>query len=152
MYYFSYAANLNRSHMARLCSGAEPLFPAVLEGYTLTVRRWFNLESKEGAAVRGGVWWIGEEHLPKLDWYEDWPELYRKEAVRVTMLPSPSTPRRTDGATERVKIQCMAYLMMEPFVIPLSPPDPEYLEMVRQGYAEWGLTSVQLDNALKISV
>jgi len=44
MLYFAYAANLNRSHMARLCPGAKPLYAAVLEGYTLTARRWFNIE------------------------------------------------------------------------------------------------------------
>jgi len=151
MLYFAYAANLNRSHMARLCPGAEPLFPASLENYTLTVRRWFNVESKEGAVVKGGVWRIGEENLPELDWYEDFPELYRKETVRVTMLPSPSTARRTDGAAERVKIQCMVYLMKEPFTIPLSLPDADYLGLVRKGYRQWRVPSRQLESALKHS-
>ena len=53
---FAYAATLNRSHMARLCPGAEPLYPDVLENYILTLRRWFNIEPQEGSEiVEGGL-------------------------------------------------------------------------------------------------
>ena len=168
MLYFSYAANLNRSHMARLCPGAEPLYSAVLADYTLTVRRWFNVERGEGSLVYGGVWRIGERHLEKLDWYEDWPELYEKRTVEVIPVKHGSLGaweqgRRTVnivseyiGVGENAEhllalsgpVKCLVYIMKEPFVIPPSPPDPEYLEMVRQGYRDWGLPGEQLDSFL----
>ncbi len=46
-------------------------------------------------------------------------------------------------------LECLVYVMKEPFAIPLSPPDAEYLEMVRKGYEEWGISSEQLDAALR---
>jgi len=162
MLYFSYAANLNRSHMVRLCPGAEPLYPAVLENGSVTLRRWFNIEPQEESEIVGGVWRIGEEHLPKLDSYEDWPELYERQEMRVLPLehggvgawepgerPHSFDVRHHGNTDTRIDgLMCFVYAMKRPFQIPLSPPDPEYLEMVRQGYREWGISSDQLDRGL----
>lgn len=172
MLYFSYGANLNRIHMARLCPGAELLYPAVLEGYTLTVRRWFNVGRMEGSVVFGGVWEIGEGHLPKLDWYEDCPELYERREVRVNILDHGRVGAWGHGRKNGVGvsvyrgigekepaylddvngIECLVYVMKQPFALPLSPPDMEYLQMVREGYEEWGLSSEQLDSALLTAI
>ena len=86
MLYFSYAANLNRSHVTRLCPGTAPLYPAVLEDYTLAARRWFNVEPEDGGIVQGGIWRISREHLASLDRYEDFPELYERREVEVMAL------------------------------------------------------------------
>jgi gamma-glutamylcyclotransferase (GGCT)/AIG2-like uncharacterized protein YtfP len=136
MLYFAYAANLNHSHMSSLCPGAEALFSAVLENYTLTVRQWFNIEPKKGANVQGGVWYISKEHVHYLDRYEDSPELYERHAVEVV--------------SDTGIVECLIYYMNKPFAIPLSYADPEYLRMVKQGYREWGILSEPLDNALKV--
>lgn len=186
MFYFSYAANLNRTHMARLCPGAEPLYPAVLEGCFLTVRRWFNVEPEEGGMVYGGVWEVNPEHLSRLDSYEDYPELYERRKMRIFPLehgrvgawehggeggidvsgyPTMLTPevqlRRTSRCVgEKAEhlaalpdqVECLVYVMKEPFVIPLSAPDPGYLKMVKEGYGEWGLSSEQVRSALMTAV
>ncbi len=159
MFYFSYAANLNRVHMARLCPGAEALFPAVLENYTLTVRRWFNIEPNAGSEILGGVWQVGEENIRHLDRYEDCPGLYERKTLIVKPLSSGWNEEALRGARGpepgrgsgkgKEKLECFIYLMNQPFAIPLSSPDPEYLEMVRQGYNDWGILSEPLEDALK---
>ncbi len=172
MFYFAYAANLNRSHMARLCPGAEPLYLAILENHTLTVRRWFNVEPAEGSVVHGGVWRIGEGDVDRLDGYEDCPDLYSKEFLRVRSVESIRTRGHGDTVTrgknsagvsacrcvgERSNdherqdswIGCLVYVMKEPLEIPLTMPDPEYLELVREGYREWGIPAKQIEYALR---
>ncbi len=147
MLYFSYAANLNRAHMARLCPGAKPLYPAVIEGYELTVRRWFNVEPEEGGNVQGGIWRISRKHLARLDSYEDSPELYERKLLRILPVRHGSMGV---GARGREGCDCIAYLMREPFEIPITPPDPGYLEMVREGYREWRISSGQIEEALRV--
>ena len=149
MLYFSYAANLNRSHMARLCPGAELLYPAVLEGYLLTVRRWFNVEVNEGGAVYGGVWRVGDGCIPRLDSYEDYPHLYTKQVLKIRV---PSGEWNVEDGKWKAALKCMVYSMCEPFQMPFSSPEPEYLQMVREGYEEWGLPTVSLEHALSASV
>ena len=146
MYYFSYAANLNRSHMAWLCPGAEPLFPAILEGYALIARGWFNVELQEGGEVWGGVWRILPEHMARLDDYEDCPGLYERRFLEV--VPS---ERGTGGTWTRgrEKLQCLIYAMTEPLEFSEMPPDTTYLELVRDGYRDWEISSRQLDVALE---
>jgi len=181
MLYFSYAANLNRSHMAHLCPGAEPLFTAVLQDYALTVRRWFNIEPQEGSEVVGGVWRLREEHLPKLDWYEDCPALYERKQVRglppghgsvgawehgrsphSSDVPNhghtalrncdPTDPRDHENTDTRTDdLLCLVYLMKKPYQFPLSLPDQAYLQLVFQGYDDWGISSEPLNAALGTS-
>jgi hypothetical protein len=40
--------------------------------------------------------------------------------------------------------------MRETFEIPITPPDPGYLEMVREGYREWRISSEQVEEALRV--
>ena len=160
MLYFSYAANLNRAHMARLCPGAKPLNQAFMEGYELTVRRWFNVEPKEGGNVQGGIWRISRKHLARLDSYEDSPELFERRTVRVNRaehggnsdarMPVALTRGHGDTETRREIVSCLVYMMSEPFAFPLSPPEPGYLEMVREGYREWRIPSEQVEEALRV--
>lgn len=168
MLYFSYAANLNHLHMAHLCPEAQPLFPAVLENYIMSVRQWFNIEPEDGAVVYGGVWEIREGNVARLDSYEDSPELYERRTMSVVPAEQWSM-----GAWERgrkvhdcaklnrcssEKFQgirnsatyntCLVYVMKRPFSIPLSLPEPDYLEMVREGYREWRIPEKQIIDAL----
>jgi hypothetical protein len=140
----------------------------LLEDHTLTVRQWFNVESETGRAVRGGVWEIAEEHLPRLDRYEDCPGLYERREMRVfpfehggmgerehggesdARIPVALTRGHGDTETRREIVSCLVYIMSEPFAIPLSPPEPGYLEMVREGYREWRISSGQVEGALRV--
>ena len=180
MLYFSYAANLNRSHMARLCPGAEPLYPAVLKDHILTLRHWFNVERGEGGMVQGGVWKISRKHLVSLDDYEDSPELYGRRRVEVVPAGPGSLGAWGQASAEcRVqsaerknsrigvsgyrrieekdqvtvnranKLECLLYVMKEPLALPFSPPDRGYLQMVREGYEEWGILAKQIEDALR---
>lgn len=146
MLYFSYAANLNHSHMKKLCPVAEPLYPAVLPGYTLTVRQWFNVEPDKSGTVHGGVWQVEEGCLPRLDSYEDYPLLYTKQVLKIRVQAG---AWNVEGGKWKDTMECMVYLMRQPFEVPFSPPDPEYLKMVREGYKEWGISSEQFDISLK---
>lgn len=87
-----------------------------------------------------------DECLLQLDSYEDYPHLYTKQVLKVRVPPG---EWNVEGEKWKDTLKCMVYRMHQPFEIPSSLPDPEYLKMVREGYREWGVSQKQLDAALK---
>lgn len=79
MRYFAYGSNLNKKHMKWRCMDAKDLGVYTLEGYQLTFRYYADIIPVEGNSVIGGLWEITPEDEAKLDKYEGYPELYKKE-------------------------------------------------------------------------
>ena len=121
--YFAYGANLNRNHMALWCPHSMPLETAVLRDHRLVFRFWCDVMATPGRQVPGALYRLGEGDLRWLDEFEDCPQLYRHVTVEVTC---------AGGEV----VQAMTYQMHPGH--PFAPPDPEYLAIVRQGYADWG--------------
>ena len=61
------------------CKDAKDLGVYRLEGYQLTFRYYADIIPIEGKSVIGGLWDITTEDEVKLDKYEGYPDLYKKE-------------------------------------------------------------------------
>jgi len=126
--YFAYGANLSRAHIALWCPDALPLARAVLPDHRLVFRQWVDLVPSPGDAVAGALYEVGGRDLAALDEFEDCPRLYRR--IRVRTLTE-------DGARDAMTYQ------MNPGH-PLALPDADYLNLILQGYEDWGLDAAPL--------
>jgi gamma-glutamylcyclotransferase (GGCT)/AIG2-like uncharacterized protein YtfP len=120
--YFAYGANLNRNHMALWCPESEPLQPATLHDYRIVFRFWCDILPTPGRIIPGALYRLGKGDLKWLDEYEDCPRLYEHVTVTVDT---------HDGRF----IETMTYQMKAGH--PFAPPEAEYLDIIRQGYADW---------------
>lgn len=131
---FAYASNLNRERMAERCPGAEPLGTAILADHRLVFRYGADAEPHAGGVVNGVVWRLTAEDMVAQDRYQDFPSLYRKDYRQVSL-----------GGDA---VECMLYRMNREGYAP--PPD-DYLELIREGYRDFGLPENHLEAAVQLS-
>jgi hypothetical protein len=132
---FAYASNLNREHMLERCPAAEVLDTATLAEHRLVFRYGADLEPHPGAAAVGVVWRLNADDTLALDHYEGCPSLYRKDFRHVQL-----------AGGEAVEV--MLYRMNREGY---APPPEDYLELIRDGYRDFGLSEVLLDAAVELS-
>jgi gamma-glutamylcyclotransferase (GGCT)/AIG2-like uncharacterized protein YtfP len=126
--YFAYGANLSRAHMSLWCPGAEPLVRAILPRHRLIFRTWADMVESPPDRIPGALYEIGPQDLASLEEFQDHPNLYHRLHVRVI--------------TESGPVDAMTY-QMNPGR-PLALPEKEYLNLLFQGYEDWGLDARQL--------
>ncbi|MEK6327803.1 MAG: gamma-glutamylcyclotransferase family protein [Actinomycetota bacterium] len=129
--YFAYGSNLNLDGMAARCPDSEPVGVATVGGWALTFRGVADIEPRKGTRTQGAVWRISARDLERLDVYEGYPGLYRRELVTV---------QATDGA-----VQALTYVMNDDY---LGLPSALYYRAIRRGYEQWGLPIEALERAL----
>ncbi len=130
MYYFAYASNLSRKQMAERAPGAKARFSAVLPNYKLIFSGWSrswrgavaSIQQSRGDRVLGGVYELNDQEIEKLGRYEG--DEYG--TARVTVFPD------TGAAVEAVTF-------VRKMQKDEGKPSPEYLAVIKQGYADWGL-------------
>ena len=157
-YYAAYGSNLNMSLMKRHCREAEIIGTAQLDGYQLALRgedgnAYFTIEEKEGSSVPLGIWAISEKDEEKLDQYEDFPELYRKEIIKLNVkkMGRPSAVGCC-MALERKKevyeeLDCLIYIMNG--AGNYGKPSKKYMRECETGYACFGFDMEKLAKAVK---
>lgn len=140
-YYLAYGSNLNTDQMAQRCPGAVRIGTALLEGWRLTFRgslvgcqlpRRFgvaNIEPRKGSSVPVGIWSITQGDERALDRYEGFPTLYTKSEFRVK-LPDLRT------------VNAIVYIMTPGRT--WAKPSPEYLQIIKSGYADFGFANRRL--------
>lgn len=129
MYYFAYAANLNRKQMLERCPDSKPMFIAALPNYKLVfvgwARQWrggtANIKTFRGEKVRGAIYDISEQCLRQLDRYESGYNRFK-----VTVFDE-------DGES----IEAVTYIKAGQFEE--TQPAKEYLAVIQQGYKDWRL-------------
>jgi len=121
--YFAYGANLSRAHMALWCPTAVPLAQAVLHDHRLVFRARADIVPSIGDTVQGCLYEVDAAAVAALDEFADCPALYGR--ARVSVL--------ADGQT----VDAMTYRMNPGH--PLALPDPDYLNLILQGYRDWNL-------------
>lgn len=129
--YFAYGSNLSLEGMASRCPGSEPVSGGSLDGWTLTFRGVADIERREGARTHGALWRISDRDLGRLDAYEGWPSLYRRELVTV--------------GTDQGEAVAIAYVMNDDYV---GLPSLLYYATIKRGYDQWGLPVLDLEMAL----
>lgn len=137
-YYLAYGSNLNIDQMLQRCPGAIRVGTATIEDYRITFRGGFrsacrggvaNIEPRKGSRVPVGIWSVTESDERSLDCYEGFPYLYKKVEFSVK-LPDLRT------------VSAMAYVMVSG--LPWSQPSPYYLNVIKQGYTDFGFSNRRL--------
>ena len=140
--YFAYGANLHVAQMKSLCPGSEPVCPARLLDYRLTIALpaasqgnqpgWATVTPHEGALVPGALFRLHADDLPALDHFEDYPSLYGREEVGIV--------------TDEGPLRAMIYIMRHP--LRAARPAAHYVETLRQGYRDFDLPMEVLESVL----
>src|SRR5512133_1439850 len=81
--YFAYGSNLSLEGMDARCPDAKPIGPAILHDWALTFQGVADIEPRAGTRTHGALWRISDSDLERLDRYEGYPGLYRRELVAV---------------------------------------------------------------------
>jgi gamma-glutamylcyclotransferase (GGCT)/AIG2-like uncharacterized protein YtfP len=129
--YFAYGSNLSLEGMASRCPDSEPVGRATLDGSALTFNGVADIERREGTRTHGAVWRISDRDLERLDAYEGYPGLYRRELVPVRI--------------GEAKVVALTYVMNDDYV---GLPSPSYYETIKRGYEQWDLPILALDLAV----
>jgi len=132
MFYFAYGSNLHHSQMKRRCKDSIFLKKINLKNFRLTFRsiyRAADIEPKKNSIVPGALFEISKSDEKKLDFYEDYPILYKKYYFT-------HYGRRV-----------MTYTMTKK--TSFTFPTERYLNIVKRGYKNCNLNQKYLKKALK---
>lgn len=132
--YLAYGSNISSDQMAARCRDAVPLGRATLRDWRLAFRTHATIEPSPGDEVPCALWRISARDERRLDLYEGFPRYYVKESVITD----------SEGLGE---VEAMAYVMAEGF--PERMPDERYLQVIAEGYEEFGLDLGAIDRALR---
>ena len=137
-YYIAYGSNLNLEQMKHRCPTAQLKGKAVLKDYRL---RFYGspdnsvatVEPHEGSKVPVLVWLVFTDDEERLDIYEGYPRLYRKETVKVNFCGE--------------KTDAMIYIMNTE-LYPLGFPSKNYYRTILDGYRDAGFDTNILREAV----
>ena len=132
MLYFAYGSNLNHFQMKRRCKDSVFLKKINLKDFRLTFRskyRVADIEPKKNSIVTGALFNISKNDEKKLDVYEDFPILYKKNYFYY------------------YGKKVMTYTMVKKSVFKF--PTKRYLNIIKRGYKDCGLDKKFLNNGLK---
>ena len=133
MLYFAYGSNLNHFQMKRRCKDSFFLKKINLKGFRLTFRsryRAADIEPKKNSIVPGGLFEISKRDEKKLDVYEDYPVLYKKNYFLY------------------YGKKVMTYTMVKKYTF--KYPTEKYLNVIKRGYKDCNLEKKYLKKALML--
>ena len=137
--YFAYGTNLSVDAMRERCppGSARKLGAAVLLDHRLEFRadpHGFGLATvlpARGSRVCGGLWQIDRSCRARLDRYEAWPRVYRREDVPVLF--------------QGRLVRALTYILQR--AGPPVRPERDYLETILAGYRDFNLPFAALMQA-----
>ena len=127
MEYIAYGSNMEQGPMANRCPQAKLIGMGLLSNMTLEFYVHATVVPAAGESVPVAVWEISPSDEESLDWYEGYPDYYRKEEHSVRM---------DDGS----EIIGMVYIMNEDQYRPMMPTK-SYYEGIRDAYMRLGLAA-----------
>lgn len=137
--YFAYGSNLHMAQMGERCPYAAPVGRARLEGYRLEFRGVLTIVEDPKGVVEGAVWKTTPFDERRLDQYEGFPSMYRKEDITVKLQDENGTP--TDET-----VTCYVYLMNAGRK---ALPYPSYLAVCLEGAEHWAIPGQVFHDALE---
>jgi gamma-glutamylcyclotransferase len=129
MLYFAYGSNLSKNQMQGRCPDNRALFVATLPNYKLVFTGWSRtrrggvatIKSFRGEKVRGAVYEVSEACLRKLDKFETGYTRFNVNVYDEDNQPHQVVTYIKSGQLEE------------------TPPSREYVDVIRQGYRDWGI-------------
>ena len=148
MLYLAYGSNLSASQMKFRCPGAEPVGRVDLPDHQLVFRGsrsgcYLSVDAVPGKTVPCIAWRLAPGNEESLDWYEGFPDFYRK---RYAALPIKDLHSQEPVGRE----VCMWYAL--PMSAPKGAPSLTYLHTCLEGYRDFGLPERALKSALQCSL
>lgn len=141
-YYIAYASNIATRQMKLRCRDFKYVGTTLLNNYALEFKTglgkqaYATLTPFKGIRTPAVVYSISYEDEKSLDEYEDCSDgLYRKDDILITV----------NGKA------LMAALYLMPDNFDYGVPTPEYMQILREGYEEYGFNLVYLTEALERS-
>lgn len=135
--YFAYGSNLDLGQMQIRCKFAQVLGAAELPNFELAFNGVADVQRRKGSKVQGGLFKITKRCLEALDRYEGYPHLYGRETVEVI-----------DELGDVV--EAFVYIMQpEHSRSRASMPSSYYFEVIERGFADFGLNTRSLYEALQ---
>ena len=105
----------------------------ILRNAVLRFRRVADVAADGTAQCQGGLWWVSHQDERALDRYEGIrSRMYENRYMRVEI----------DGAA----IDCLYYKMLRGEI---TPPSDGYLQIIAQGYRDFGLDMEPLEAAVR---
>ena len=122
--------------MAERCPKAIYLANTILEGWRLVFKSVATIEKQIEADVPVGLFEISDQCEKALDIYEDYPQLYNKHKLDVSL----------NGTW----VTAMTYIMVASYGI--APPSSKYYNVIREGYSDCDLNLEFLLEAKEYSI
>lgn len=128
MYYIAYGSNLNIKDMNKRCPSNEVVGSSQLEGYKLVFKGEYNnsyltIEKSEDSIVPVGIYKLSLDDILKLDKYEGYPKLYKKEYMEIEV--------------NKKKRMALVYIMRDNYSVNI--PSYYYLKTCFRGYQDFNL-------------
>ena len=127
MQYFAYGSNMNVSQTQQRCPDITRIGRSHLKDFRLVFNYHADIIPAEGCSVHGGLWKITEDHEVALDTYEGYPTYYGKYYQDDVMF------YRMKEASDNSE-----------------PPSRWYLEIIIQGYKDFGLVQDDFEESLGV--
>ena len=129
--HFSYGANMDRAAMARRCTGAVALGPAILDGYGFVISTdgYASVAPASGSRVHGVLWRLTPRDLAALNVFESLDSgLYRRAVLPVRI-----------GGTRKSALVYLGRAGRAGARAPEGRPRPGYIEQVVRSARAWDL-------------
>lgn len=134
-FYLAYGSNLNIVEMKKRCPSSKVIGKTTLLGYKLVNRRYLTIEEEKDSKVYLGVYEIEDIDLPKLDFYEDYPNLYYKKEIEVEV----------NGKS----VNALIYIMNEGYNIERATVS--YEKVCIEGYKDFGFPEEEIKKCFRES-
>lgn len=162
--YVAYGSNLSVEQMAIRCPDATIIGTGKIRDYKLVFRFHADIEKSKGSYVPVLVWKISEVDEKRLDIYEGVSSgYYHQEEVKVLMDQKENSKQDNNtgsnvaggedsnggdvAGSNASEITAMVYVMNEQTGTEL--PDAYYLQIIKDGYTQFGFDKSVLEKALK---
>ena len=160
--YVAYGSNLSVEQMALRCPDATIIGTGRIQDYKLVFRFHADIEKSKGSYVPVLVWKISKADEKRLDIYEGVSSgYYHQEEVKVLMDQKENSKQGNQANnaggedsnggnvadSNASEITAMVYVMNEQTGTEL--PDAYYLQIIKDGYTQFGFDKSVLEKALK---
>lgn len=132
-YYLAYGSNLNLEHINNLCPGIKKVGSMMLQGYELEFKKYLTIKENKECSIPVGIFEVNDYEEKRIDRYENYPVLYRKENILINVNGVPSYG--------------FIYIMNEN-TYDITPPSNDYLQRVIKGYSDFGFDQKYIIDAL----
>lgn len=136
--YVAYGSNCNLTQMKLRCPEARKLGTTILTDYKLTFKGdsgeyYATIEPQKGAEVPVVVWQVSEQDEAELDEYEEYPLMYEKQYLPITV----------NGES----CEAMVYVMYD--YLMYGEPQEGYCAEIAEGYRQNGFELSILQRAIE---